>query len=1242
MRRDAQNASLSSAAAAAALKARPMSPTIVGDVQSKRVLRRTPSVSSATGLEGNRRRELARSPSVGSMTERTFRSPSPGRSPIPTLRDVPPVPSLPLNEGATGRSLTQAFRPASQRSTDNQASWFGGAAAGDPRTVRKASSAIQLSSRTSFEPRPGSVSPSINFSYPRVQSPTGSLRSQSDDQRLVYDPNSRRMVAASTLDIKPARKQSKKKAVSNTLADSGPGLPGTAEQAAQPRPKKTKKTQKATKPTTEAAQIDDNGAHDQEPVTIVIETPRLTKKPSIVREEPEREEWEAAEDQKSQPKSGNVGPEENTASPKTKAKKASATKQQRSPKTSKAPKTPESKVKNNIQQRAPSESPARSTRFASSTDQLVVKHDPPPRSLSPRKSALKHSSPTRAISPSDDGSDVSGVGLTPEESALRKKNARVSWNDRSTVVASADSEQGPEALTGVSPSPSPPTKKVWHNIVPKQLKKEAITLDEGETMAPRPALPSFGSVREKKVKDVEERPLVRPAVATGKLFQPALSDSVLTITEAANAFDTVIDVDRNSLSSGDSLLDDTSDEMDDSMTEVGTEVSAKGSKANILKQGPEEDVIPTISISQASPQPNGQGPFFGEEGNGDTGSNQIAEATIDHDNANDSDTQPEDDIYADAHDTLAEVDGDGFMSLDAVLESPTGSPTATKFTESALTPATDTASSGQNPADWENAKAYWKSLSQEKRRQLELEALEEAGESGSTTAGSIQKAQPVQASDRTYQITPGSSWDTSDKNGAAIAGKAKGKTAGALRASMRDATAQPTSTTAPEPTPKLTMRKSMRDSRPTSSSDIEGHATTSESPLSTTTGSTMRKSLRQRPSTADDFASRSNVNGGARPASYHPDSALSHQRKTSRDLALTQNNRKSMVSPTLRRRGSDSSESSFTRARAGSRGTREFRRSMRSGGQETSDPTANRFSLRSMSPTAFKSSSAVVNSSTAGINPGRMRQSLRGESADAASRRRGLFGKSSKGNTKTKPSGSRFADSSDEEDEPTSLFRSRFADSSDEEEPARPQSKSMQRSLRNKSKRATASATDIRSTATGFDSPDIPESNLITQPKRVSTLEQSQNVNSTETSTPTRAAHVRRGSFMSMLRRKKDAPERHSIDMSDAADAGLARETSWPLPDEHQNNGGVDVGGNSGSDKDRPSTSNGAPKIAKGKSKYLRRRSASQGMVGLDHTTLNGDPVDVPAVPAIPDLAELSPQKKKKFGTLRKMLRLHD
>ncbi|KAL8702063.1 MAG: hypothetical protein Q9201_004596 [Fulgogasparrea decipioides] len=89
----ASNANLSSAAAAAALRSRPTTPTPVGDLPTKRRAQRSGSVSSA----GSARPTLQRQGSNGSMTDRTFRDPSPKRDNSVNLYtdEPPPVPALP-------------------------------------------------------------------------------------------------------------------------------------------------------------------------------------------------------------------------------------------------------------------------------------------------------------------------------------------------------------------------------------------------------------------------------------------------------------------------------------------------------------------------------------------------------------------------------------------------------------------------------------------------------------------------------------------------------------------------------------------------------------------------------------------------------------------------------------------------------------------------------------------------------------------------------------------------------------------------------------------------------------------------------------------------------------------------------------------------------------------------------------------------------------------------------------------
>ena len=87
------NANLSNAAAAAALRSHTTSPTPVAEVQTKRMIQRRGSASS----NGSARSGLQRRDSGGSMTERSFRDPSPSRNTSSDYRfnDAPPVPALP-------------------------------------------------------------------------------------------------------------------------------------------------------------------------------------------------------------------------------------------------------------------------------------------------------------------------------------------------------------------------------------------------------------------------------------------------------------------------------------------------------------------------------------------------------------------------------------------------------------------------------------------------------------------------------------------------------------------------------------------------------------------------------------------------------------------------------------------------------------------------------------------------------------------------------------------------------------------------------------------------------------------------------------------------------------------------------------------------------------------------------------------------------------------------------------------
>lgn len=1450
--RRGSNASLSSAAAAAALRARPMTPTNVAEVQSKRAVRRSPSVASMPGgKDRSPGSQLRRTPSVGSMIERTFRSPSPGgRSPMPRERNVPPVPNIPDDHilasrkaaaGGQRRSAppplqTQPFKTASEKMKGggHHGSWFGGATAGDAANVRRTDS-VMHSATSPVEPRPGSVSPSINFSYPRgrVHSPSPSF----DDQTLVYDANSRRMVPRGELlarsqsvrevPERPRKKQQQqepsrsgshlaKGTVARTQAPALEALPAqpaqpkqqlqpqpqpepepveeepapapapvaavapvaTAEQPQSPSKKKKKKKKKKAQPAateTSAAIVAEAPAMDhQAQVPDEPRTVAATELPAAV-QQPRREEPKEAPPQQpiAQPVAAEVA-----AVAATPVVKAAANGQARDPgvQLQSSPRAA----------RVQSESPVRSARFAPAHDQLAVRHEPPPRSVSPRKSAMKLSSP-RGVSPSDDGSEVSARNLSPpraEDPAVsRKKSARVSWDDRNTVVV-GESVQPHETDSPVVPSPQ--SKKPWHNIVTKYTKKEPSNLDEDETMTPRPALPLFGSVREKKSKEAEERPLVRPSERTWSgagetadagqssdaaigavLSQDQASRNAANISKYREPLPPIVQS-REGDSRGDDLVSDSEDDLDtDGTTELDDATAATTPRTTQLLTpepttptkaafGAEatDGEVPTISVQQPSPRPQDpkDNAFSGEQPHDVPGtfphedspveptgvqdvplthavstdalppaqpiepaesieSPSAAAAPVMDDITEEEEETDRCSVYSDAYEDLEEVNGDGFMSLDAVVESPAGSKMAKKIQEQVMAQPADEAresreSSGspippalaQSSNDWENAKAYWRSLSTEQRRQLEVEALSETGEEADveqpatpdgkrTSAYASVEDSPVSITNhRTYQIVPGTKWSDKESEVAAMTAsalaaqpKTRPVSVPKLRQSMRSEQPAPAAQAGQQ---TGSMRKSMRANAPGPASTPEKRARQARhfepEPIpaaASAAGAGMRKSLRQSASNGDTL--RPSLSQSGRPVSYNPPPSVEPFRSHKRNLSADNLAPAGALKPSLRRKGSDDSVSSFKRARASSNTEHGFRMSMRATPQEPPSPSARgsgRFSLRSLSPPAFRRTS--MNATPVGVSSfgaGRMRQSLRAESVDASKSRLSVSKRSSGISKGKRRSASRFADSSDEDEGGPSFFSSRFADSSDEEDVSRPRSKGkgLPKSMRSNRSSSAAAASAMGMTPVLRDaSPDLPDSdddeaarvqNGALTNGQAQTLRRSRSGRGTlmplQTSQGDEPARAR-GGFMSILRRKKDTSNRISRDVGESAarrdtkferspeqlaqirsNSLHKREPSWPLPDGEE---GTSAEGSQGAvpaatDKTRPSTAGGPPPTTNGgarKSAFLRRRSTSQGVVGLAQPPPQDD--DIPPVPDLP------PVKKKKFGALRKMLGIHD
>lgn len=159
-------------------------------------------------------------------------------------------------------------------------------------------------------------------------------------------------------------------------------------------------------------------------------------------------------------------------------------------------------------------SPGRSARFArwlsvSATGDQV--HQPPPRSFSPVKSALKNprensSSPDRKLGLAGRGmqppSEISdGTSVASDEGSRiggKKRSVKVSFDDEAEIVGVAASPPtSPEEYVPESPPSKSRSRMSWFGVGRKKPASDFMTGDDDfdEVMKPRPALPSFGSVR---------------------------------------------------------------------------------------------------------------------------------------------------------------------------------------------------------------------------------------------------------------------------------------------------------------------------------------------------------------------------------------------------------------------------------------------------------------------------------------------------------------------------------------------------------------------------------------------------------------------------------------------------------------------------------------------------------------------------------------------------------------------------
>ncbi|KAF2085356.1 hypothetical protein K490DRAFT_58753 [Saccharata proteae CBS 121410] len=1172
LRDRASNASLSSAAAAAALRSHTSSPVPPSSIQTKRMQRKGSNASNASSAIATP--TMRRQGSSGSMSQRSFRSPSPGRSgnmsPLPA--NAPPVPAIPQNlPTPTKHKRSASVDPQPTRVSSPPPRKQGGRGVsvdrGGNALVDRYPRIPPLQNVPEIER--GDSQRSINFSRPmspalRSASPTShtshsgwfttpitSDQSPRPDSRPAPKSTSATLPASEASGIeqsihdaanKPVAKKKKKVAPgvegshlaggSMNVKPSGTAINGGVSSPARAKSPSPINTNVSTTNSRSPSESPVTGRSSDELETRPV---RVSKKPSTVLESPE------AEEQEERVAAANTGKKINATSngsagatrPVSLAipvgfQSASNQEQTRSV-------SQPMQASARTHERHQSLSPTRSAHFAAvAIDfQNGFKHQPPPRSVSPAKSALKHSpsSSVRGNSPSglqaaslnkggvSDGSDAGSIdGFTPTKK--KKKSVRVSF-DESPSIAGEDA----------SPVSSTPAKTGLESSRRKAKSAQDEDDDLEEIMKPRPALPLFGSIRRERRKDDNDAEKVTETV-------PSLSNSVSTVQDPMEASSDhnvggIFAKDLNTRSSteraknmqadapavaamGTSGYDsDSESDLEDSEIResvnnfikrdtkhesandgdaktqefpVATGGSSSKEAADKLRNRETNDV-PKISFQPPTPgiedeknelsfempgswseQEDDEILQSSPESTRDVSKAADAadvaqephetpvpsiEADTDHD-ANPTPIHPQqtldmflesveeepsdgdnDSIYSDAAEDLSEMEG-GFASLDAIVESPAVSPRSPL--RGSVSPPDSPLASRPNAGneDWGQTKAYWSSLSDQRKKQIEQEAITNSP----TSERFLDPPAPILKAPKKKKkavVTTETQPDVRPK---------------ATAPAMSQPPAQPA---VPK---KSAMRKSMREERP-------------QTPPQD--GTRMRTSMRtsMRGGTGLDASRYSDANMENREpkgalqkkniplaaAPKAPAAIKAPAKRLPAQVVPPQPQRQS-AAPALTRTSSndsDNSDSSFRRHRrrasssAASDGRYSMKRSMRNASpprgparpsSPQGPPRSSRLSIRSLSPNGSLFGRRKPMFNDQGSTGGFSKSTMRDNKPPVSHARFSGMSKPAKAkpvkSASTPLFKSRFNDSSDEEDSrPT--YRSRFADSDDEDDsPASP------------------------------------------------------------------------------------------------------------------------------------------------------------------------------------------------------------
>ncbi|KLJ08421.1 hypothetical protein EMPG_16149 [Blastomyces silverae] len=777
------NATISTAAAAAALRKHTPTPTSVENVQTKRMLQRQLSTGSSKGKVAQHHTQngrLYRSSSSGSMSTRTFRD----QPPAPTgsitgssERDIiSPVPPLPQGFMAHRRVVSHdpSYRAITPPGDSSRSP--GPRSPSSPRSPR---SPRALSSLPELE-RQGSRS-SINFSYPTHARPNSPPQSPikkfvakspvSDDGRDQDEGPSQNHIAAA----RSSKIITTPITVTARGSQSYPDLSAFHTKYDKLQPSEIESTHAITKAETSLCIDGENAEQDRyrnpglnqpkERSTQDYDHREVGPMKQQTPDPPDAHEPKTYQTDKST-KSGNLyqsqqpdgtaGDAENENVPLPTESAVDA-----SPSTDLGPTLhipsetlshghahgpASSSMKATNKERPHSLSPTRTTRFSS---HLVVSttgerlHDPPPRSMSPAKSALKH--PTPQASPGDRSSNnwpkslqahsESSDGTSAESDdgrrvGSKKRAPKVSFEEEPEVVGTAAAPSTSQ-LSGSPVSSSPP----WgpgskYSSIARNGHRFNASNGNGddvfdEVLKPRPALPSFGSVRGRRglVEDhdkrlIHDRPASPRTSTSGNAFggilyqnkhtRPHDSTTIVPNEPIPPEVTSVEGTGYDSLSERSSSSDDMEDPCDfappgDSITSFSpSEVQNASSDSHNARNETtsaqaQSESVPVISIHPATPAltdektsgewtriPGGfpsPMPFSEHEKPQLSIDNArqprpVTPDSLPHSHissipsADDDESDSSESIYSDAAENLADLEGDGFGSINAIVDSP--------------------------------------------------------------------------------------------------------------------------------------------------------------------------------------------------------------------------------------------------------------------------------------------------------------------------------------------------------------------------------------------------------------------------------------------------------------------------------------------------------------------------------------------------------------------------------------------